>query len=58
MPITLTLELQEINDLLTVLGQLPTQTNVWPLANKIRSQAEQQLKDAQANPEQGAPAPT
>lgn len=58
MPITLTLALQEINDLLTVLGQLPTQTNVWPLANKIRSQAEQQLKDAQANPEQGAPAPT
>ena len=58
MPITLTLELQEINDLLTVLGQLPTQTNVWPLANKIRSHAEQQLKDAQANPEQGAPAPT
>lgn len=58
MPITLTLELQEINDLLTVLGQLPTQTNVWPLANKIRSQAEQQLKDAQANPEQGAAAPT
>ena len=43
MEITLKLDLQEVNTLLNVMGQLPTSTNVWPLAAKIRSQAEEQL---------------
>lgn len=43
MEITLKLELNEVNGLLNVLGQLPTSTNIWPLAAKIRAQAEVQL---------------
>lgn len=43
MEINLKLDLQEVNGLLNVLGQLPTSTNIWPLAAKIRSQAEEQL---------------
>lgn len=45
MEITLKLELNEVNVLLDTLGQLPTSTNIWPLAAKIRNQAEQQLKE-------------
>lgn len=42
--ITLKLELAEVNVVLDALGQLPTSTNVWPLAHKIRSQAGVQLE--------------
>lgn len=44
MSITLTLELNEVNAVLDAIGQLPTHTNTWPVAAKIRVQAEQQLK--------------
>lgn len=43
MEITLKLQLDEVNGLLNILGQLPTSTNIWPLAAKIRQQAEEQL---------------
>lgn len=43
MEISLKLELNEVNAVLDVLGQMPTSTNVWPLAAKIRAQAEVQL---------------
>lgn len=43
MEISLKLELNEVNALLDILGQLPTSTNIWPLAAKIRAQAEVQL---------------
>lgn len=43
MEINLKLDLQEVNGLLSIMGKLPTETNVWPLASKIRSQAEEQL---------------
>ncbi len=43
MQINLALELEEVNGLLNIMGKLPTETNVWPLANKIRSMAEAQL---------------
>jgi len=43
MEITFKLELNEVNGLLNVIGQLPTSTNIWPLAAKIRAQAEVQL---------------
>lgn len=53
MEITLKLDLQEVNALLNVMGQLPTSTNVWPLAAKVRAQAEQQIpKEA---PQDAAP---
>jgi len=49
MEITLKLEIDEVNAVLNVLGNLPTSTNVWPLAAKIRGQAAEQLpaKDAE-----------
>jgi len=47
MDITLKLNLQEVNALLNVIGQLPTSTNIWPLAAKIRAQAEQQVPQEQ-----------
>ena len=43
MQINLALELEEVNGLLNIMGKLPTETNVWPLANKIRCMAEAQL---------------
>jgi hypothetical protein len=43
MQINLALELEEVNGLLNIMGKLPTETNIWPLANKIRSMAEAQL---------------
>ena len=45
MEITLTLDLQEVNVLLDLMGAQPTSTNIWPLAAKVRSQAEQQIKE-------------
>lgn len=55
MEITLKLDLQEVNGLLNVMGQLPTSTNIWPLAAKIRAQAEQQLpKQEQGNVGEGS----
>lgn len=49
MEITLKLDLQEVNGLLNIMGQLPTSSNVWPLAAKVRAQAEEQLpKEEQA----------
>lgn len=47
MEITLKLDLNEVNGLLDLIGQLPTSTNVWPLAAKIRGQATLQLEAAQ-----------
>lgn len=50
MEITLKLNLDEVNGLLNVLGQLPTSTNIWPLASKIHEQAQAQLpKQDQGN---------
>jgi hypothetical protein len=46
MEITIKLDLNEVNGLLGILGKLPTETNIWPLAAKIRSQAESQLQPA------------
>ena len=39
MEITLKLELNEVNAVLDAIGQLPTSTNTWPIAAKIRAQA-------------------
>lgn len=48
MEITLKLDLNEVNGLLNILGKLPTETNIWPLAAKIRSQAELQIPQQEA----------
>lgn len=55
MEIELKLELNEVNAVLDSLGALPTSTNVWPLAAKIRAQAELQLpKQNEERPEEAA----
>lgn len=43
MEITLKIELNEVNAVLDAIGQLPTSSNTWPIAAKIRAQAEVQL---------------
>ena len=43
MDIKLELTVNEVNALLGVLGELPTKTGVYPLAVKIKEQAEAQM---------------
>lgn len=43
MQINLVLDLAEVNVVLDIMGQLPTSTNIWPLASKIRAMAEAQM---------------
>ena len=43
MEIALKLELNEVNAVLDAIGQLPTSTNTWPIAAKIRAQAAVEL---------------
>jgi len=43
MYINLTLDINEVNAILKVLGDLPTHTGAWPLVLKIKEQAESQL---------------
>lgn len=54
MEITLKLELNEVNAVLDIMGQMPTSTNIWPLAAKIRAMAEAQLPKAEAPQEEGS----
>ena len=51
MMIKLELHIDEVNGMLNLLGQMPTQTNVWPLCAKIREQAQVQLDAAQQSQE-------
>lgn len=48
--VTLTLTVQEVNALLGVLGELPTKTGVFPIAVKVKQQAEEQLKPKDSEP--------
>ena len=48
MEITLQLELNEVNAVLDAIGTLPTSTNTWPIAAKIRAQAKAQLPHEEA----------
>jgi len=43
MLIKLELEIEAVNDILAVLGQLPTSSGAWPLMQRIRAQAETQV---------------
>lgn len=42
--ITLTLSVEEVNAILSVLGDLPTKSGAFPLVVKIKEQAESQVK--------------
>lgn len=43
MQINLSLDLNEVNAILKVLGDLPTHTGAYPLVMKIKEQAEAQI---------------
>lgn len=45
----LNLEIQEVNFVLQVLGQLPTSSNVYPLLKKIEAQAQEQAPKESEN---------
>lgn len=45
MNIVLNLTLEEVNAILSVLGELPSKHGVWPLIVKIKAEAEPQTKD-------------
>lgn len=49
MAIQLSLEVEEVNALLNVLGELPSKTGAYPLILKIKEQGEAQV---QAQPEE------
>ena len=53
MEITLKLELNEVNAVLDAIGTLPTSTNAWPIAAKIRAQAKEQLPHEESPQEVG-----
>lgn len=46
MEITLTLTVEEANTVLAALGQLPTNTGVFPLLKKIKEQGDAQVPPA------------
>jgi hypothetical protein len=50
MNITLNLTIDEVNGILTVLGDLPTKTGAWPLVQKIQEQAAEQVPAEDASP--------
>jgi hypothetical protein len=52
--IKLELEIEAVNDILTVLGQLPTASGAWPLMQRIRQQAEAQMPREQAEEAEAA----
>lgn len=41
--ITIKLPLSQLNLLLNVIGELPTKTGVWPIAEEIRLQGQKQV---------------
>lgn len=47
MEITLTLTIEEANTVLAALGQLPTNTGVYPLLKKIKEQGDAQVPPAE-----------
>ena len=52
MNITLTLDINEVQGILKVLGDLPTSSGAYPLAMKIKEQAESQIPKEEAPKEE------
>ena len=50
MEITLKLTRDEVQSIVNIFGELPTKSGVFPLAVKIKAQADEQLIAAQAPP--------
>jgi hypothetical protein len=49
--LTITLTAQEAVDIVNTMGQLPTQSNAYPLYMKLRTQVEAQLPKPEEKPE-------
>ena len=47
------LELEEINFVLNVLGELPSKSGAWPTMMKIQAQAQAQTADPDEEPSEG-----
>ena len=47
--IKLELSIEEVNVLLSILGELPTKSGVWNLVIKIKEQAEAQIPKKEGN---------
>ena len=54
--VTLTLTVQEAVDVTNIIGQLPTQSNAYPLFVKIKGQIEAQAQAVQLAAPEAAPA--
>lgn len=52
MELNLTLNVNEVNAILQVLGQLPTSSNAYPLLMKVKGQAEAQLPEEEPKSEE------
>ena len=52
MEVVLKLSVEEVNGILNVLGELPTKSGAFPLAVKIKSQADAQLPKEADKPEE------
>ena len=50
MDIDLTLTVDEVNAILGLLGEMPTKTGIYPVALKIKQQAEAQMKPQEPLP--------
>ena len=52
----LNLEIDEVNSILNVLGELPSKSGAWPLMMKIQAQAQEQVPepDETEEPEEAA----
>lgn len=46
--INLTLSLDELNAVLSLLGELPTKTGIYPVLIKLKLQAEERLKNIES----------
>ena len=50
MELTLKLEQAEVQDILNVLGELPSKSGAWPLMMRIKAQAQAQMPEPEDEP--------
>lgn len=53
MELNLKLDQGEVQDIINVLGELPSKSGAWPLMMKIQAQAQAQTADPEEEPKEG-----
>lgn len=53
MELNIKLNQTEVQDILNVLGELPSKSGAWPLMMKIQAQAQAQLPEPENEPAEG-----